>query len=251
MGYKGKAMKKFILAGLLAVSASFGASATVLDFDDSSFNDGSFADGVTFDGMDLSPSVGTVTQTGANFVETGILGFTNFMIGLNPVFPTGFPAFKGYEVLMDYTLNGTAGLTGTQIDITFAGGSANLYADTNIDGSIAGADLLGSLSLQYGTCTASVTPGQTGSCDIRMGFTPVAGYFDLMGFDLLTHKNQGAGIWFDFAMTVQNIVGFNAAGTPFTVEHDGNVTVSVPEPTSIAILGLGLLGLAGARRRKS
>jgi len=29
------------------------------------------------------------------------------------------------------------------------------------------------------------------------------------------------------------------------------VTVSVPEPTSIAILGLGLLGLAGARRRKS
>jgi hypothetical protein len=33
--------------------------------------------------------------------------------------------------------------------------------------------------------------------------------------------------------------------------HDGTITFAVPEPTSIAILGLGLLGLAGARRRKS
>lgn len=34
-----------------------------------------------------------------------------------------------------------------------------------------------------------------------------------------------------------------------TSDHDGSGVLSVPEPTSIAILGLGLLGLAGARRR--
>jgi len=244
-------MKKLILAGLLTIFTTFGATATVLDFDDSSFNNGAFPDGVTFDGIDLSPSIGTVTQTGANFVETGLLGFTNFMLGLSPVTPNGFPAFKGYEILMDYTLNGTAAVAAPDIDITFTSGSANIYADTTIDGSIAGATLLGSLVLSTGSCDVSLTPGQTGSCDIRMGFTPVAGFFKLAGIDLLTHKNNGAGIWFDFAMTVQNIVGFNAGGTPFTVEHDGNVTITVPEPTSIAILGLGLLGLAGARRRKS
>jgi len=33
--------------------------------------------------------------------------------------------------------------------------------------------------------------------------------------------------------------------------HDGSMTFQVPEPTSIAILGLGLLGFAGANRRKS
>jgi len=33
--------------------------------------------------------------------------------------------------------------------------------------------------------------------------------------------------------------------------HNASVTFDVPEPTSIAILGLGLLGLAGVRRRKA
>lgn len=33
--------------------------------------------------------------------------------------------------------------------------------------------------------------------------------------------------------------------------HDGSIEFEVPEPASIAILGLGLLGFAGARRRKS
>ena len=34
-------------------------------------------------------------------------------------------------------------------------------------------------------------------------------------------------------------------------EHDGSLEFQVPEPTSLAILGLGLLGFAGSRRRKS
>jgi len=34
-------------------------------------------------------------------------------------------------------------------------------------------------------------------------------------------------------------------------EHDGSIEFSVPEPTSLAILGLGLLGFAGSRRRKA
>lgn len=44
-----------------------------------------------------------------------------------------------------------------------------------------------------------------------------------------------------------------AGGTQNTgiTGHDGTITFSVPEPASIAILGLGLLGFAGARRRKS
>ncbi len=36
-----------------------------------------------------------------------------------------------------------------------------------------------------------------------------------------------------------------------TANHNASVTFDVPEPTSIAILGLGLLGLAGVKRRKS
>lgn len=31
--------------------------------------------------------------------------------------------------------------------------------------------------------------------------------------------------------------------------HDGNISASVPEPTTLLLLGLGFLGLAGARRK--
>ena len=36
-----------------------------------------------------------------------------------------------------------------------------------------------------------------------------------------------------------------------TGQHEGSVSYSVPEPTTLAILGLGLLGFAGSRRRNS
>jgi len=243
-------MKKLLLAGLFAASASMSVSATVVDFDDSAFNNGAYASGVTFDDYDLAVGVGSVTQVGPNFTETGTLAITNFNLGLNPVMPNGFPGFKGYELLMDYTLGGTAGLVApNQLKVTFNSGTAALYADTTIDGSTAGATLLGNLSVSSGVC--NVFTDAPGSCGIRMGFVPVSGFFSMNGVDLVDHQAAGAGIWFDFTMTVQNIVGLNFTGTPFDVNHDGNVSVSVPEPTSIAILGLGLLGFAGTRRRKS
>lgn len=241
-------MKKLLLAGLFAATASMSVSATILQFDDSTFNTTPNPSGVLFDGLDLKAGgVGTVIQTGTSFTETGILDVTAF----TPFSLQNVPVFKGYEVLMDYTLAGIATnlIAPNQLDVTFNSGSAMLYADSNVDGSIVGATALGSLMLGNGTCTAFTD--KSGSCDIRMGFTPVAGFFALNGVDLLTHQQQGAGIWFDFTMTLQNIVGLNFVGTPFQIKHDGNATVSVPEPTSIAILGLGLLGLASARRRKS
>ena len=43
----------------------------------------------------------------------------------------------------------------------------------------------------------------------------------------------------------------NGAGSTQTVngQHEGSISYAVPEPTTLAILGLGLLGFAGARRR--
>jgi hypothetical protein len=62
------------------------------------------------------------------------------------------------------------------------------------------------------------------------------------------------GLRFLTSNDTQGIVGTSFNGNPTLAiggQHEGSVTFSVPEPASIAILGLGLLGFAGARRRKS
>ncbi|GAA5135575.1 PEP-CTERM sorting domain-containing protein [Thalassotalea piscium] len=50
-----------------------------------------------------------------------------------------------------------------------------------------------------------------------------------------------------------NVTGYDANKGEIYVsgKHDGSLEFAVPEPTTLAILGLGLLGFAGASRRKS
>ncbi|WP_189378017.1 PEP-CTERM sorting domain-containing protein [Thalassotalea profundi] len=50
-----------------------------------------------------------------------------------------------------------------------------------------------------------------------------------------------------------NVVGVDAQAGEIYIsgKHDGSIEFAVPEPATIAILGLGLLGFAGASRRKS
>ena len=50
-----------------------------------------------------------------------------------------------------------------------------------------------------------------------------------------------------------NVTGSNAQAGEIYIsgKHNGSLEFAVPEPATIAILGLGLLGFAGARRRKS
>jgi hypothetical protein len=63
------------------------------------------------------------------------------------------------------------------------------------------------------------------------------------------------GLFFDISNDTQGDLpaGYDVAGGTAMVEgqHEGSVAYAVPEPTSLAILGLGLLGFAGTRRRKS
>lgn len=68
---------------------------------------------------------------------------------------------------------------------------------------------------------------------------------------------------FDNGLNVRFVIDQNANQTVATYDavlkefdlantgHDGSVRFDVPEPASIAMLGLGLLGFAGASRRKS
>lgn len=105
--------------------------------------------------------------------------------------------------------------------------------------------------------------GDTGNSTVLTG--NITNFYGAGG-DMFNIKYAASSLAFDVASLLDGGLNFlisndtQATGTPsfnqqgqllITGEHEGSVEFNVPEPTSLAILGLGLLGFAGSRRRKS
>lgn len=75
----------------------------------------------------------------------------------------------------------------------------------------------------------------------------------LGSFEDWTNASPSNNVYFGASQDTQPLTGVTFVNGVATVggTHNGSINFQVPEPASIAILGLGLLGLAGARRRKS
>ncbi|WP_076418904.1 flocculation-associated PEP-CTERM protein PepA [Colwellia sp. UCD-KL20] len=257
-------MKKLLLASLIT-SASFAATADVVTFNDSSFN-GTPGSEIVFDFIDFDADLAAVTQTDTDlsgditgtedFSELGSTDIVNFKLGGALL---GVDA--AYEVFYNYSFSGTVTNNGTgTLDITFNAGTSGLYVDTTVvgNGMFDGGTQIASFGLNSGACSININPGvlqNTGFCGLDLSLNFAAGYFfNTNGDDLSTTPGAKTAA---LIVTVQDIIGLNptypAKGDTqnFQISHDGNMTLSVPEPASVAILGLGLLGFAGARRRKA
>jgi hypothetical protein len=171
-------------------------------------------------------------------------------------------------------------------DITFAaGGLLDLYADTTTNfgtatdagspGTYYGANdgtPIGSFVQTSGTGTVDTTGVPNGQLTLIFEATSLApGYwFDSAGTDLSTQV--GSGLLFGFVTTnasyVENpsaavesdiVVALSGGTLPiigppddFVVGNNGQFRLSsVPEPASIALLGIGLLGAGLTRKRKA
>ncbi|XPF94612.1 flocculation-associated PEP-CTERM protein PepA [Colwellia sp. RE-S-Sl-9] len=257
-------MNKLLLASLIT-GTSFAATADVVTFNDSSFN-GTPGSEVIFDFIDYDPDIATVTQTDTDlsgditgidaFSEFGTTDIVNFKLGT-----TNLAVDPAYEVFFDYSFDGMAAtVVGDEIVVTFSsvGASTGLYVDTTVNGTYDGGTQIASFGLNAGGCSIVIAPGpllNKGFCSLDLSLNFMAGYFfNSSGDDLSTTPGSKSA---ELIVTVQDIIGLlplypGGAGSSqtFEIQHDGNMTMTVPEPATVAILGLSLLGFAGMRRRK-
>lgn len=279
-------MKKLITAGIIAISFSgavvadpiswngaWGSSATnVINQFVFAYNSQSL---VTDNNNNNVLDAGDTILSAGGFGSSGFdalpplsgLGFDSIQQNQVTGFsPNPFPTIAGYgsDYIFTLSFNNLMGqYNGT--DFVYSSGAIDfgVYSAITANGLTAGFNSLFNIDLSSGGPDNSL--GQQQQIFTGLVNTPTNGAGSDFSIDHLGNK-QSLASWLSVgdvrlksSQTVTGGVGgFNATSVTFNngvgvlaASHTGRMSLSVPEPSTLAILGLGLIGLAGAARRKS
>lgn len=246
-----------LTAGL---AASFTASADFVDFTvDEGYAaangsavtadkiNGGYVERITFDGN-------------GNFEADAFATFGQFFLGSNSL-NSGLN--NTYSLYATFDASGTAGSEGNVEYFSGNSGSFQLYLDTNNDTMLSDDEDVNSIvgngeDILLGS--SSALGENLGTSSTVQGQTVTAFDFNFLDFDLTDEGDQYFISPMPFSVTVKvngDFDSFEQTGTQITrgdvsaqFENAGGVT-EVPEPSTIAVMALGLLGLGAARRRKA
>jgi hypothetical protein len=281
---------KALSAGMIAAIAVASAQAAPIDFvfnsaaiigstTDYTFtaNEMTFAHigAATITQVDTSAPYGVLGMAD-DFFEIGFTSLVNFQLSNHNIFRAGINAGPGgYELLAQFTMSGSAGFANSSLQTNITGGGVTIYYDEVQDNTIGPtATPIGTLFAKSGACNITSMGGAIGvpdgSCSVAFAFDPAnftnPGVWTLgpggpdirtlnstfvidTDIDELTQislQYPGFGVTCDPNMDG----GADACSQTFTASYDGSGAVYVPEPATLALFGMGLLGLGVRAHRK-